>query len=80
MIVSGRVRQTVFRKPHWRPNRHGLIFAVIFMLGMDFWAWEAARPTMLGLPIWLFYFVLLSVLQTCAMIWLIRSATIDSGL
>lgn len=80
MIVSGRVRHSIFRKADWLTNRYVPVFAVIFILGMDFWAWEAARPTMMGLPIWLFYFVLLSILQTGAMIWLIRSSTIDGKL
>ena len=71
-------RQPAFTKPIWLTNQHVCIFAVIFILGMDFWAWEAVRPTLVGLPIWLFYFVLLSALQTGAMIWLVRSAPISN--
>jgi len=78
LFLTHRKRQLVFSKPVWLANRYVYIFAVIFILGMDFWAWEAVRPTMMGLPIWIFYFILLSGLQTGAMIWLVRSASISS--
>jgi SSS family solute:Na+ symporter len=78
LFVNHRHRQPAFTKPIWLTNQHVYIFAVVFVLGMDFWAWEAVRPTLMGLPIWLFYFVLLSALQTGAMIWLVRSAPISN--
>jgi hypothetical protein len=40
---------------------------------MDFWAWNRATPMFLGIPAWIFYFALLSALQTVGMVLLIRS-------
>jgi len=72
LIVSCQYRHPSFTIPFWLTNRHVIAFSIIFALGMDFWAWNDPRPNMMGLPVWLFYFVFLSALQTCAMIWLVR--------
>jgi hypothetical protein len=42
---------------------------------MDFWAWSRATPMFLGIPVWIFYFVLLSALQTGGMVLLLRSSS-----
>ncbi len=44
-------------------------FGLIFVLAQDFWAWESSRPTWLGWPLWAWYFVGLSAVQTALMAW-----------
>ncbi len=61
--------------PAWISNRYVYIFMGIFILGMDFWAWNRAAPMFLGVPAWIFYFVLLSGLQTVGMMMLVRSSS-----
>jgi len=56
----------------WLKDRYVLVYAVIFALAMDFWAWGSVRPLIGGLPLWIGYFVLLSALQTAAMACMIR--------
>jgi len=63
----------VISTPTWLSNRYVYLFIGIFILGMDFWAWNRATPMFLGVPAWIFYFVLLSALQTVGMVLLIRS-------
>jgi solute:Na+ symporter, SSS family len=62
-------------KPAWVSNRYVFVFMAIFFLGMDFWAWDRAKPIFLGVPAWIFYFVFLSALQTLGMVLLIRSSS-----
>jgi hypothetical protein len=45
----------------------------IFLLATDFWAWGSTQPMMMGVPVWMIYFVLLSTAQTAVMAGLIRS-------
>jgi SSS family solute:Na+ symporter len=70
-------RQThlVVSVPTWVSNRYVVLFMAIFVLGMDFWSWNRATPMFLGIPAWIFYFVLLSALQTVGMVLLIRSSS-----
>jgi SSS family solute:Na+ symporter len=56
----------------WLRDRHVLVQAAIFALAMDFWAWGSVRPLLGGLPLWIGYFVLLSALQTAAMVFMVR--------
>ena len=65
-------RPVVYR-PAWLSNRYSYLFVGIFILGMDFWAWDRAAPMLFGIPSWIFYFVLLSSAQTAGMALLIRS-------
>lgn len=37
-----------------------LIFLVFFLLSLDFWGWNNSNPRFLGLPIWIFYFIILT--------------------
>ena len=39
----------------------------IFILGTDFWAWHRAGPMIGGVPLWVLYFIFLSILQTALM-------------
>jgi solute:Na+ symporter, SSS family len=72
-LLSQRDKDRVSLRPVWLNNRYLYVFTGIFFLGMDFWAWDISAPAFLGLPLWIFYFMLLSVLQTFTMIWLVRS-------
>jgi len=67
----------VMSVPAWLTHRYVYVFVVIFFLGMDFWAWGRAAPIFLGIPAWIFYFVMLSVLQTVGMVYLIRSSSMS---
>jgi len=61
--------------PIWLSNRYVYMFMGVFILGMDFWAWDRTTPMFLGIPAWIFYFVLLSGLQTVGMVLLLRSSS-----
>ena len=65
----------VLSTPKWISNRYVYLFVGVFILGMDFWAWNHATPMLLGIPVWIFYFVLLSALQTVGMVLLLRSSS-----
>jgi SSS family solute:Na+ symporter len=71
-IMAKRAGQLRLRRPQWLTNRSVIGFTVLFLLGIDFWAWEVSRPLWLGLPWWTAYFVALSALQTFLMARLIR--------
>ena len=64
----------VLSTPKWISNRYVYLFVGVFILGMDFWAWNHATPMLLGIPVWILYFVLLSALQTVGMVLLLRSS------
>jgi solute:Na+ symporter, SSS family len=59
-------------RPRWLTDRCFWMLAGVFGLAMDFWAWERMQPVLLGIPMWVAYFILLSALQTAAMAYLIR--------
>ena len=61
--------------PVWLSRIYLYVFIGIFILGMDFWAWDRATPMFLGVPAWIFYFVLLSALQTVGMVYMLRSSS-----
>lgn len=47
------------------------IFTALFLASLDFWRWGEVDPMYLGAPLWAWYFVGLSALQTGAMmLWL----------
>jgi hypothetical protein len=58
--------------PTWLMNPYFWLLAGIFILAMDFWAWEKVEPTFWSIPLWVGYFVILSALQTVVMVYLIR--------
>jgi hypothetical protein len=53
------------------------MMSVVFILGMDYWAWEKAQPLVVGVPAWIGFFVLLSAVQTVGMIFMVRNAEKD---
>ncbi len=58
--------------PGWLKDRYFWLFSLLFILSLDFWSWRVAEPLFFGVPYWVGYFVLLSVIQTVIMVWLIR--------
>jgi hypothetical protein len=58
--------------PVWLLDVHGWLLLAIFLLAMDFWAWNRVQPAFLGLPLWVGYFIVLSALQTAVMLRLVR--------
>lgn len=61
--------------PRWLTDRYFLMLAGIFAVAMDYWAWDRSQPTIVGIPLWMFYFVLLSGAQTAIMAGLVRDAS-----
>jgi hypothetical protein len=62
-----------FKRPEWMGNRYVYLMGAIFILGMDFWAWNKAHPLIAGIPAWIGFFVLLSTAQTLGMIFMVRA-------
>ena len=62
-------REALFRvqRPGSALGTYFTLFAAIFVLAMDFWAWGSVQPMFMGIPLWLGYFVLLSAIQTVVM-------------
>jgi hypothetical protein len=48
------------------------MMSVVFILGMDYWAWGKARPLVAGVPAWIGFFIFLSLVQTGGMIYMVR--------
>lgn len=67
-----REKELSLYRPVWMASPYFWTFAAVFVLAMDFWAWGAVGPTFMGLPMWIGYFVLLSAIQTVAMVALVR--------
>ncbi len=73
MLMLWREKALVFNWPQWLFNGYFYFFAAIFILAMDFWAWGKVQPLLWGIPVWIFYFVTLSAIQSIGMVHLIRN-------
>lgn len=62
----------VVRMPAWLLDPYFYLLSGVFILGMDFWAWERVRPLFMGIPGWMAYFVVLSAIQTLLMVLMVR--------
>jgi len=71
-LMTARQGRLHMGMPGWLTDRHVLVQVAIFLLAMDFWAWGIRRPFFCGVPLWIAYFILLSVLQTAAMACMLR--------
>lgn len=60
--------------PGWLRNPFFYLFAGIFLLGIDFWAWGNTEPMVFGIPLWMLYFMGLSGVQTAVMAMWVRKA------
>jgi len=66
-----------WRVPTLIKNPYFYIFSGIFALSIDFWAWNRSTPLWLGIPLWVPYFILLSAVQTIAMISLVKKYKVE---
>jgi len=65
--------------PGWLRDPIFYGFLCLFLLAMDFWAWEKSSPEWMGLPFWIGYFVILSAIQTVFMVRLFRRSETDDS-
>jgi SSS family solute:Na+ symporter len=72
-VMLWKENRLVVRTPLWLANIYFWLFFGIFILAMDFWAWNKAEPTFWGIPLWVGYFVFLSALQTFVMLRMIKT-------
>ncbi|MBN1885421.1 MAG: sodium:solute symporter family protein [Candidatus Krumholzibacteriota bacterium] len=72
LAASRRIR---LRAPVSRRNAaFGAAFALLLALAVDRWWWNSSRPSLGGFPAWLWFFLLLSGVQTALMaVWTRRS-------
>jgi len=40
------------------------IFIILFALSLDFWGWGRSEPLILGLPLWVYYLLFLTLLTS----------------
>ncbi len=74
VALLGSSGKIVFKLPGWLYNRYVYLMGAIFILGMDFWAWDKVQPLIAGVPAWIGFFIFLSIAQTVGMIYMVRSA------
>jgi hypothetical protein len=60
------------RLPAWATGPCALAVGAVFLLALDFWGRGEKEPILVGLPLWAWYFVLLSAVQTALMIGITR--------
>lgn len=72
MISHIVVLRPQMRFPAWLRDPFFWILTALFFLAMDFWAWGRTCGLILGLPVWIYYFIILSALQTAAMYFWVR--------
>jgi hypothetical protein len=72
MLMLWKAKALEMYKPRWLSNGYFYFFSAIFVLALDFWAWGKVQPLVLGIPVWIFYFVALSAIQSIGMVYLIR--------
>ncbi len=66
-----------WRWPRWLSSPYLYLYLAIFILSMDFWAWQRVGLLLWGMPLWLLWFVGLSLLQTLIMLFMVRGDTPD---
>ncbi|MBW2632548.1 MAG: hypothetical protein JRE14_00180 [Deltaproteobacteria bacterium] len=71
-IILIKRREVVWKLPKWVFDRYVYLMGAVFILGMDYWAWEKAQPLIAGVPAWIGFFVLLSLVQTVGMVYMVR--------
>lgn len=56
--------------PFWFPTKKNgvwyIVFIGIFLLSLDFWWWGQAEPLMFGLPFWVVYLLILTLITSVA--------------
>ena len=71
-LLGGWPRTLGSGTPAWLRDPCVYLQAGIFIMAMDFWAWERVHPVILGVPAWIGYFIGLSALQTVVMRHMLR--------
>ena len=81
VVMLWREGLLAFQAPKWLHNPYLYLMAGIFFLAMDFWNWGDVQPIFMGIPAWIWFFALLSTIQTIVMARMIKSkALTDSRL
>ncbi len=81
VVMLRREGLLAFHAPKWLHNPYLYLMAGIFILAMDFWNWGNIQPVFMGIPSWVWFFALLSTIQTIVMARMIKSrAPTDSRL
>ena len=75
MALLSRCGKIVFRRPGWIDNGQVYLMGGIFILAMDYWAWNKAQPLIAGVPAWIGFFILLSIIQTVGMVLMVRNSS-----
>ena len=56
--------------PFWFPKKENaivyIVVIVIFLFSLDFWGWEQYKPLILGMPLWVYYLLILTLLTSVA--------------
>jgi hypothetical protein len=56
--------------PFWFPKKENafwyLLFVFLFLFSIDFWGWNQVKPMFFGLPIWIIYFLIITLLTSIA--------------
>ena len=56
--------------PLWFPKKENIIvyivFIVLFLFSLDFWGWGQYMPLILGMPLWVYYLIILTMLTSVA--------------
>jgi hypothetical protein len=56
--------------PFWFPRKSNamwyLLFIVLFLFSLDFWGWGQSKPLILGLPLWVYYLLFLTLFTSLA--------------
>jgi len=54
--------------PFWFPKKENIIwfflFILLFIFSLDFWSWEKFKPFIFGLPLWMYYILILTLLTS----------------
>ena len=54
--------------PFWFPKKSNalwyIILILLFFASLDFWAWNKTSPMILGLPFWMYYLLILTLLTS----------------
>jgi len=66
-------RLSTLARPTTRGWRWAAVFGLVFLAANDFWAWQRTQPSVLALPLWLWYYAGLTLLLFLLMAVMLRS-------
>jgi hypothetical protein len=62
--------KTLKSLPFWFPKKENafwyFLFIIIFIFSNDLWGWNHANPMLFGLPVWVIYLLILTILTSIA--------------